>query len=234
MGQNKKDKNAVNEPATFEELTQNLERIVGRSISDLAKDMNQPLPISPLHGKGFTGELIEKCLGASAQNLPIPDFPKLGVELKTIPVDDDLKPLESMFLCYAPLTDIRHLSFENSSLYTKIRRMLFVLVTASRDRDYVERYVVGYFFYAPSPQELAVIRNDFNEIYELIKTGNIDKVNARLGSIIQMRPKAANGKALTECVGPEGEIIKTRPRGFYMRRSFSSRLIEQHLQKNEK
>ncbi len=231
MGLNKNATKAISEPSTFEELTENLKRIVGHSIAELAKDMNLPLPISPLHGKGFTGELIEKCLGASAQNLPIPDFPKLGVELKTIPVDDELKPLESMFLCYAPISDIRHLSFENSSLYTKIKRMLFVLVSASRDKDYVDRYVVGYFFYAPTPEEIEIIRNDFNEIYELIKTGNIDKVNARLGSIIQMRPKAANGRALTECVGPTGEIIKTRPRGFYMRRSFSERLIAQHLSK---
>lgn len=229
MGTINSENNMISPPKTFEELIEKLNFIVGKSLTELAEFAKLPVPIDPLHGKGFTGELIEKCLGASAANQSIPDFPELGVELKSIPVDDNLNPLESTFLCYAPLTGIRHYQFESSPLYSKIARVLFVLVRASRELDFNERIVVGYFFYSPSREELATVREDFNELYELVKTGNVERINARIGQIIQMRPKGANGKVLTECIGKNGEIIKTRPRGFYMRRAFTQKLIQKNL-----
>ncbi len=223
----------ITPPQNFDELVGRLNFICGKNLTQLASFAKIPMPIDTLHGKGFTGELIEKCLGANAANQSIPDFPELGVELKTIPVDDELSPLESTFLCYAPLLDIRHFTFETSPLYSKITRVLFVLVRASRELDFDERVVLGYFFYSPDEKELGCIRNDFNELYELIKTGNVDKINARIGQVIQMRPKGANGKALTECIGHNGEIIKTRPRGFYMRRAFTKKLIQNYISKNK-
>ena len=229
MGSENKKNTKITPPQNFDELIANLNFIVGKSLTELAEFAKIPVPIDTLHGKGFTGELIEKCLGASAANQSIPDFPELGLELKSIPVDDNLCPLESTFLCYAPLTGIRHYSFESSPLYSKITRVLFVLIRASRELDFSQRVVLGYFFYTPSEDELNTVRNDFNELYELVKTGNVEKINARIGQIIQMRPKGASGKVLTECIGPNGEIIRTRPRGFYMRRAFTQKLIQQNL-----
>lgn len=229
MGSENKKNTKITPPQNFDELIANLNFIVGKSLTELAEFAKISVPIDTLHGKGFTGELIEKCLGASAANQSIPDFPELGLELKSIPVDDNLCPLESTFLCYAPLTGIRHYSFESSPLYSKITRVLFVLIRASRELDFSQRVVLGYFFYTPSEDELNTVRNDFNELYELVKTGNVEKINARIGQIIQMRPKGASGKVLTECIGPNGEIIRTRPRGFYMRRAFTQKLIQQNL-----
>ncbi|MGN0902649.1 MAG: DNA mismatch repair protein MutH [Succinivibrio sp.] len=226
-----KNQSVVKSPESFEELIENLNLITGKSVTELASMANAAVPISPLHGKGFTGELIESLLGASANNLPIPDFPNLGLELKTLPVDNDLVPLESTFFCHAPLTNIRKLTFENSALFHKVQRILFVLINANREDDFSKRFIKGYFFYAPDHNEMATIKNDFDELYEMIRVGNVDKINARFGKIMQLRPKAANGKALTDCVGPDGSMIKTRPRGFYMRRSFTKELVERYLKK---
>ncbi|MGN0893577.1 MAG: DNA mismatch repair protein MutH [Succinivibrio sp.] len=229
MATQAKDKYQSKSPETFEELISNLDLIIGKSIAMLAETANVPLPISPTHGKGFTGELLELILGATAQNQPIPDFPKLGLELKTIPVDRNLEPLESTFLCHAPLTNIRNLTFENSALYSKVMRVLFILITAEKQMDYTQRKIEGYFFFTPDQEQLQQLRRDFNELYEFVKTGNISQLSARYGQIIQLRPKAANGQALTDCIGPEGQIIKTRPRGFYMRREFTKKIIEKYL-----
>ena len=225
----KQDVNSLSAPTTFEELQQRLNGILGKSISELSLQVKMPLPIDTVHGKGFTGEVIEACLGASAQNLPIPDFPYLGLELKIIPLDSNFKALESTFLCHAPLTNIRGLTFENSALYTKIKRVLFVLVNATRDLTFEDRKVLGFFFYTPTQDELQTLKSDFDELYEMVKTGYVDSINARIGQIIQMRPKGADGKALTECIGPEGEIIRTRPRGFYMRRAYTQIIINKHV-----
>ena len=230
----KNQKPIVKSPDTFEELISNLNNLVGHNLVDLAKIADVPVPISPTHGKGFTGELLELLLGATAQNLPIPDFPKLGLELKTLPVDKNLVPLESTFLSHAPLTNIRGLTFEKSPLYSKIIRVLFVVVIAQRDMDYQDRTVAGYFFYTPSKEDLEQIKRDYDELYELVKTGQVETINARIGHIIQMRPKGADGKALTDCIGPDGEIIKTRPRGFYMRRAYTAQLVKNNLQQSTK
>ncbi len=218
-------------PHDFNELISKLNSIVGKSIETLANEYHMPLPISPLHGKGFIGELMEMCLGATAKNQSIPDFPELGLELKTLPVDSSLKPLESTFITYAPIDNIRFLTFEKSSLYAKMSRMLFVIVLSTRSLGYDERKVLGYFFYTPSKEDFAQIKNDYEEIYEQITTGNIEHITAKFGSIVQLRPKCANGKNLTRCIGPDGENILTRPRGFYLRRAFTEQLVERCLHK---
>ncbi|MDY6322625.1 MAG: DNA mismatch repair protein MutH [Succinivibrio sp.] len=212
-------------PANFSELTANLEQICGRTIADLASAAHVPLPVSPLHGKGFQGELIERLLGASARGLPIPDFPNLGCELKTVPAGEDLRPLESTFFCTAPLERPQERSFEKSILFHKISRVLFVVLVAPRNFGYEQRYVAGYRFWKPDPQTLMQIRADFEELMEMVATGRVDEITARLGMIMQLRPKAADGKALTACPGPDGSVIMTRPRGFYMRRGFMEKLF---------
>ncbi len=215
-------------PKSFDELIESLNSICGKTFLELCDMCKVSLPISTVHGKGFAGELIELCLGASAGNASIPDFPNLGLELKTVPVDDNLEPLESMFISYAPLTNMRNLTFEQSSLFAKISRVLFVIIHAPRSESLESRKVLGYFFYSPTKDEMSLIARDFYELMELVKTGQIECITARFGTVIQMRPKCANGKALTDCIGPLGVFIKTRPRGFYMRRKFIKELLKKY------
>ncbi|MBQ2381059.1 MAG: DNA mismatch repair endonuclease MutH [Succinivibrio sp.] len=215
-------------PESFEELIERLNRITGLSISEIAADLNVNLPISTTRGKGFTGELLEVVLGASAKNQSIPDFPELGLELKTLPIDQNFKPLESTFVCHAPLMNVRDLRFENSPLYAKIKRVLFILIDGTKGLEYSEKYIRGYFFYTPTENDLLTLKKDFDELYELIKTGEVESITARIGHIVQLRPKGADGTALTQAIGKDGQIIMTRPRGFYIRRSFTQELIERN------
>ncbi len=39
-----------------------------------------------------------------------------------------------------------------------------------------------------------------------------------MGRVLQIRPKAANNKALTEAIGEFGQPIMTLPRGFYLKK----------------
>lgn len=216
-------------PKSFEELIERLNLITGLSISEIADNLKIKLPVSTTRGKGFIGELLEIALGASAKNQSIPDFPELGLELKSLPIDKNFKPLESTFVCHAPLMNIRDLNFKNSALYAKIKRVLFILIDGTKGLDYSEKYIRGYFFYTPTQEDLVTLNKDFDELYELIKTGEVEKINARIGHIVQLRPKGADGTALTQAIGKDGQIIMTRPRGFYIRRCFTQELIKRHL-----
>jgi DNA mismatch repair protein MutH len=49
---------------------------------------------------------------------------------------------------------------------------------------------------------------------DMIVFGQVERITARHGEVLQLRPKAANSKALTEAIGAHGEPILTLPRGF--------------------
>ena len=46
-----------------------------------------------------------------------------------------------------------------------------------------------------------------------------------MGEALHIRPKAANGAALTDARGLDGQIIQTRPRGFYLRKTFTQQIV---------
>ncbi len=45
---------------------------------------------------------------------------------------------------------------------------------------------------------------DWEELMDLIVLGEVERITARHGEVLQLRPKAANSKALTEAIGAHG------------------------------
>ena len=64
---------------------------------------------------------------------------------------------------------------------------------------------------------------------ELIALGHIETISAHHGQALQLRPKAANGRSLTDAIGQDGTMIKTRPRGFYLRTLFTAELVKKQF-----
>src|SRR5699024_8533596 len=85
----------------------------------------------------------------------------------------------------------------------------------------------------PNAEEERQLRQDWEELMDLIVLGQVEKITARYGEVLQLRPKAANGKALTEAIGEQGERIYTRPRGFYLRKSFTAAILAQYDEEKE-
>ncbi len=79
-------------PESERELLERAERLAGWTLAEIALDLKTRLPSDLKRAKGWIGELIERALGASAFSLPEPDFPRLGIELKTIPADRAGRP----------------------------------------------------------------------------------------------------------------------------------------------
>ena len=57
------------------------------------------------------------------------------------------------------------------------------------------------------------------------RCGNVEAITARHGNALHIRPKAANGSVLTDALDEEGNRIKTRPRGFYLRKTFTQDIL---------
>lgn len=216
-------------PHSEAQLLAQAQQLAGRTLGELAAMAGLPIPRDLKRDKGWIGVLLEVWLGASAGSKPEQDFAALGVELKTIPIDGAGRPLETTFVCVAPLTGNTGVSWETSHVRHKLRRVLWIPVEGSRDIPLAQRHVGAPLLWSPNEDEERQLRMDWEELMDLIVLGQVERVTARHGEVLQLRPKAANSKALTEAVGAHGEPILTLPRGFYLKKNFTAALLARHF-----
>ena len=212
----------------IDELVHAANQLVGLTLAELAERCGIMIPSSLRREKGWIGQLLEFALGASAGSKPQQDFPELGVELKTLPIANNGIPLESTFVCTAPLLHQQKITWETSSVHHKLSAVLWIPVFGDRQQDIASRMIGNPWLWHPTTEQEKIIRRDWEEIMELIALGKVESISARHGEALQLRPKAANGQSLTPAIGSEGTIIQTRPRGFYLRSSFTRELL--HMQ----
>ena len=215
-----------NTPKSVDQLLALATAIAGFSLGELAHIANISIPENFKRQKGWTGQLIELWLGASAGSKPTQDFPQLGIELKTIPINTHGLPLETTYVCYAPLISRPGDNWDTSNVRNKLSSVLWVPVEGERTIPIPERRIGTPFLWQPNANEYDQLKQDWTEISELILSGQIESITSRHGDALQLRPKAANGSALTEAIGTNGQIIYTRPRGYYLKKSFTQRILE--------
>ncbi|OBT06640.1 DNA mismatch repair endonuclease MutH [Vibrio sp. UCD-FRSSP16_10] len=216
-------------PKTELELFKRAQALAGYSFAELAEEVGIQVPKDLRRNKGWVGQLIEMHLGAEAGSRPEQDFADLGIELKTIPLSHKGKPLESTFVCVAPLTGIHGITWQQSHVRQKLSKVLWVPVEGERELPLAERHVGFPKLWTPSQQQEQLLQDDWEELMEMITTGRIHEISARHGEVMQLRPKAANSRALTDAYGASGKHIKTLPRGFYLRSHFThSILLDSH------
>lgn len=216
-------------PQTQQQLLAQAQGLAGYSLGELAALAGIPIPRDLKRDKGWIGILLEIWLGASAGSKPEQDFAALGVELKTIPVDSQGRPLETTFVCVAPLTGNSGVTWESSHVRHKLKRVLWVPVEGDRAIPLAERRVGAPLLWSPNEEEDRQLRMDWEELMDLIVLGQVERITARHGEVLQLRPKAANSKALTEAIGARGEPILTLPRGFYLKKNFTAALLARHF-----
>lgn len=216
-------------PHSVAMLLSRAEQLAGLSLAELAQQQGLDVPRDLRRDKGWVGQLLELALGASAGSKPEQDFPELGVELKTIPVDRHGRPLETTFVCVAPLVDIAGLHWETSNVRNKLSRVLWIPVLGEREIPPGERRIGQPLLWTPSAEEEYLLRQDWEELMELISLGQVQDISARHGQVLQLRPKAANSRALTAAIGKNGESIQTLPRGFYLKTAFTAALLARHF-----
>ncbi|PKF61859.1 DNA mismatch repair endonuclease MutH [Psychromonas sp. psych-6C06] len=216
-------------PKTSHELLSLCEKIAGYSLHELAEQAGIKMAKDLRTNKGWVGQLIEWHLGATAGSKPEQDFKHLGIELKTIPIDQFGKVLETTFVCSTPILNTTGLTWENSNIRNKLSQVLWVPVQGERSVSLADRIVGSGFLWTASAYQEQQLKADWLELMEKIALGKIESISARDGDVLQLRPKAANGKVLTEAYGEDGTIIKVRPRGFYLKKAFTQSIINQQF-----
>jgi DNA mismatch repair protein MutH len=207
----------VDPPETIDELLRRARGLAGVPLADLAAREAFAIAGAAVRTKGKVGELLERALGATGSGAEM-DFPALGVELKTVPLEGG-KPAESTFVCALPLMDAERAEWATAWVRKKLSRVLWVPV---HERDRVGEALL----WSPTADQEAALKDDFEEIVGRIAIGDIEDLSAHVGRYLQLRPKAATGSARTAAPGRDGEIVATVPRGFYLRARFVGAILE--------
>ena len=203
--------------------------MAGFTLGEIAQQAGIKIPKDLKREKGWIGLLLEHVLGASAGSRPEPDFPNLGIELKSLPIDRTGKPLETTFVCVAPLTGLTGASWQTSHIRNKLSRVLWVPVISERSIPIPKRLVGTPFLWSPSPEEEQLMAMDWQELTDMIVLGEVEQISGKHGQVLQLRPKAANSKARTQAFDRNGKPFKTLPRGFYLKIPFTQMLLHKHL-----
>lgn len=213
-------------PQSELELFNRAQALAGLTLGQVAERFALQVPTKQLYAKGWIGELLELQLVATAGTKPEPDFPHLGIELKTLPISKQGKPLESTFVCSISLSSTANRDWETSTVWRKLKRVLWIPIEAEPTIPLAQRRICAPLLWSPSPEQVAILQADWQELTDLICFGQLEQITAKLGRYLQIRPKAANAKSLCWGTNTQGEPILTLPRGFYLRSSFTQQILE--------
>ena len=219
-------------PQNLEQLLSQAQSIAGLTFGELADELHIPVPPDLKRDKGWVGMLLERALGATAGSKAEQDFSHLGVELKTLPINAEGYPLETTFVSLAPLVQNSGVKWENSHVRHKLSCVLWMPIEGSRHIPLRERHIGAPILWKPTTEQERQLKQDWEELMDLIVLGKLDQITARIGEVMQLRPKGANSHAVTKGIGKNGEIIETLPLGFYLRKEFTAQILKAFLDVN--
>ena len=216
-------------PQTLEQLLSQAQSIAGLTFGELADELHIPVPPDLKRDKGWVGMLLERALGATAGSKAEQDFSHLGVELKTLPINAEGYPLETTFVSLAPLVQNSGVKWENSHVRHKLSCVLWMPIEGSRHIPLRERRIGAPILWKPTAEQERQLKQDWEELMDLIVLGKLDQITARIGEVMQLRPKGANSRSITKGIGRNGEVIETLPLGFYLRKEFTTGILNDFL-----
>ena len=216
-------------PQTLEQLLSQAQSIAGLTFGELADELHIPVPPDLKRDKGWVGMLLERALGATAGSIAEQDFSHLGVELKTLPINAEGYPLETTFVSLAPLVQNSGVKWENSHVRHKLSCVLWMPIEGSRHIPLRERHIGAPILWKPTAEQERQLKQDWEELMDLIVLGKLDQITARIGEVMQLRPKGANSRSITRGIGRNGEVIETLPLGFYLRKAFTAGILNDFL-----
>ncbi|HEX7597282.1 MAG TPA: MutH/Sau3AI family endonuclease [Polyangia bacterium] len=197
------------------------------TLAELADGMGLPVPAGHLRTKGWSGQIIERELGAGKSSGRGQDFAALGIELKTVPVDGDLVPRESTAVCQIDPIVIAGESWETSYLRQKLSQVLWIaLLVPDGPASVGDRQVLAARLWTPSLDEQTLLAADFELfVREHFRRGRGADITGHQGQVLQVRPKGRNAADVRRAFGPSGEPTTIGKCGFYLRPAFVARIL---------
>jgi len=212
-------------PQTQDELLERCQNLAGKTLGNIAAELDIHVPENLQRHKGWVGMLLESYLGADAGNKAEPDFMGLGIEMKTMPLNALGQPKESTYVCTVSMQQSGDLIWKDSWVRRKLAHVLWVPIEADPNIPLSERYIGNAWLWKPTPKQDATLKRDWEELMDRIVLGEQADITAKEGEYMQIRPKAANSRVLVKGISAQGDQELINPKGFYLRTSFTKQLL---------
>lgn len=190
--------------------------------------------------KGHFGDLVEEYIfGIKNNSEAAPDFPKVGVELKTTPLKIHAKKKyvakERLVFSMINYMDIIHETWESSSFLKKNKLLLLMFYLYEQDVD-LTKYKFKHIYLLDllshiSTADIIQIKHDWETIVNKIISGNAHLLSEGDTSYLGAATKAS--KATDRRPQPNNSI-NAKPRAFSLKPTYLNFIIQTHLKEKDK
>lgn len=197
-------------------------------------DINQRLSSSG--NKGNLGQIVEEgWFGIDVNSRHEKDFPLADIELKVIPYiekDDGTKSgkerLVVSMINYNEEANIK--TFEESSFWKKANQILIMTYEHDYSKTKGDYYVDNAKIYKIPPEDLNIIKRDWQIIHDLIVDGRAHELSESITNYLGACTKGANSTILV--TQPNSNIL-AKPRAYSLKGSYITYLIKNSLFVND-
>lgn len=187
--------------------------------------------------KGLPGKIVEASyFGYELNSRQEADFETVGAELKTTAADYDkeasrYKSGETVSVTQIDFRGPVEPDFYASHLYDKLR--MLIVIFYHRDRTLASKLLYEVFFaslFRPSEEDLAIIRSDYREIIQKIRSGKAHTLSRSDGTYLSTAPKARRStNMITPYYGGE-RIVK---RSYTLRKEYVNVILNGYYARPE-
>ena len=216
------------DPANRKSIVEYAQKLVGRTLRDSC-DVDS---FSSKKGnKGKLGQAIEYCYFEYEPNsAQEPDFPEVGLELKTNPVkrkkDKTLSAKERLVLTMIDYCALVDETWESSTVRSKMDDMLLNTVLHEPDKDEVDYE----FEFVGTPmiplEDMAVIRDDWETIVAKVKAGLAHEISGGDTNYLEACTKGASAKTVRR--QPYSDIM-AKQRAFALKSSYMTSFYDKNI-----
>jgi len=212
--------------------------ISGKSTNEIIEQKNI---IKNYKNKGHIGNIIQEYLfNIKPNSSKEPDFTELGIdmELKVTTVKklkrgkDNYSAKERLSISQINYAELNE-NFYESHVYKKIKKMLIMTYLYEAnvnlyDYKFINSYIFNFDQIKPSEKETII--NDYNLIYNKVKTGEAHEISSKDTKILEANRKGSGGAKEKKISQPNSEITAYR-RAFSFKNSYMTLLFKRFYNK---
>jgi DNA mismatch repair protein MutH len=184
---------------SYNEVRQALDPVVGVPFRELARSLGLSLPSDPKKRRGVGGELVETLLLIAKNSIPKPDLERLGTEVKSIPLNTLSRPREWTKITSFNLSKTKSESdFRRSSVFSKLRSILFVPVMKVDNRVPDFWYLRPPFLWLPTDEQLQTLDDDYSAIHTAAIAEDWSKLSGGPGTFLTLNTSSSTTAGMSE------------------------------------
>lgn len=187
--------------------------------------------------KGGLGILLEELyFGYKANSNQMPDFNKVGMELKSTPYeikrDGSLRAGERLSITMVPHDRPIETNFYNSDVWHKIKLLLLIYYLREKSLSSRLDYIINYsYLFNPPANDLKIIIDDFNKIVSKVVSGKAHEISEGDTLYLGACTKGATAEKSTQ---PQyyGEHTPAKARNFCFKQSYMTYVLNNYIVPN--